>query len=381
MGAAYVLTTNGTRRRIVVYGTSSDDVGEKLRRKMADSDKGIPVSAKAWTMAEYLRYWLEHVVKVRRPKTYQGYEGIVRNYLIPGLGKKKLHRLTAPDVRTFFTQVRSRCRCCTEGIDARREEPRCCAIGRCCDLRLSVRSVQFIHAVLRNALQNAMREELVGRNVAKLVQVETPNYRVNRGLSVEQARTLLREASGDRWYAFYVLALYLGMRRGELLGLRWRDVDFEAQQLEIVNTLQRVDGELRFVPPKTRSSERTIPLPQICLDALKAHRARQAEDRLKVGDYWQDSDCVFATVIGTPVEPDNIRRSWYPLRERIGLEGVKLHDLRHSCVTLLLSIGVPPNVVREIVGHAHIGVTMEIYAHASLDQMRAALKRLDEHLA
>lgn len=245
---------------------------------------------------------------------------------------------------------------------------------------LSVRTVQYVHAVLRNALQNAMREELIGRNVAKLVQAQTPNYRVNRGLTVEQARRLLREAHSDRYYALYVLALYLGMRRGELFGLRWSDIDFDRRQLEIINTLQRVEGELRLVPPKTRDSQRTVPLPRVCLDAFREQRARQAVDRLAVGPYWQESGHVFASALGTPAEPANLRRSWYPLRTRAGLDGVKFHDLRHSCVTLLLSIGVPPNVVREIVGHADIGVTMGIYAHASLDDKREALRRLDEHL-
>lgn len=123
-----------------------------------------------------------------------------------------------------------------------------------------------------------MREELVSRNVAKLIQVETPNYRVNRGLSTEQARTLLKETKADRLYGFYVLAIYLGMRRGELLGLRWQDVDLAEKTLEITNTLQRVDGKLRLVPPKSRTSERTVPLPQVCVDALTIQRDQQARD-------------------------------------------------------------------------------------------------------
>lgn len=149
----------------------------KLRKKMADSDKGIPESAKKWTVAEYLTYWLEHVVKSRRPKTYQGYERILGNYLIPGLEKEPAstdaHRKSACSSHNYGRKYRS----CAEGIDARREVPRCCAIKDCCHLSLSVRSIRFVHAALRNALQSVMREELVSRNAAKLIQVETPNYR------------------------------------------------------------------------------------------------------------------------------------------------------------------------------------------------------------
>jgi hypothetical protein len=200
IGAAYVLTTTGHRKRITVSSRDPDEARKALTRKIADSDAGIPVAAQTWTVAQYLAYWLEHIVKPRRPKTYQGYEGVVRRYLTPILGRKKLHRLTAPDVKMMMTRLRTECRCCADGIDAAREEKaqKCCAKGKCCHQVLSVRTVQFVHAVLRNALQNAVREEMIPRNVAKLVQVETPRYRINRGLSLEQAKHLLTAAKDDR---------------------------------------------------------------------------------------------------------------------------------------------------------------------------------------
>ena len=162
--------------------------------------------------------------------------------------------------------------------------------------------VQSIHAVLRNALESAVREEVIPRNVAKLVKVTTPKYAVNRGLSAVQARQVLKAAKGERLYALYVLALCLGLRRGELLGLRWQDADLDVGTLEVVQTLQRVGGALRFVRPKT-------------------------------------------------------------------------------CVSLLLHLGVPPDMVREIVGHSDIEVTMTIYAHTSLDEKRRALGKLGDALA
>ena len=382
-GAAYVLQPDGTFKRRMVYGKTAEEANEKLIQMQARSDQGIPAEATGWTLERFLTYWLEHVVRPgRKPKTAQGYEVVVRIHLIPGLGKKRLNRLSANDVRMFVKRLQHTCLCCLHSQDARRpmEQRRCCARGRCCEAVPSTRLVQQVHAVLRNALQAAVREELIQRNVAKLVQISGPTYEVNRGLTVDQARKLLVTARPDRLYALYVLALYLGLRRGELLGLRWEDVDLEAGSLEIRRTLQRVGGELRAVTPKTRTSRRTVPLIGLCTEALTAYREHQKEEAERTGKDWQNTGYVFTTLIGTPLEPDNLRRSWYPLRDAVGLPGTRFHDLRHSCVTLLLDLGVPPHIVRDIVGHADIGVTMTIYAYASLAEKRAALKRLDDRL-
>jgi integrase len=383
VGAAYVLQADGTFKRRPVYGKSEADVNRKLIQMQAQSEQGIPAEATGWTVERFLNHWIDHVVRPsRKPKTAQGYEVVVRNHLVPGLGRKRLNRLNATDVRLFVKRLQHGCLCCQHGYDARRPEParRCCANGQCCRSVPSARLVQQIHAVLRNALQAAVREELIHRNVAKLVQISAPTYEVNRGLTVDQARKLVVAAKSDRLYALYVLALYLGLRRGELLGLRWEDVDLDAGVLEVRRTLQRVGGELRAVTPKTRTSRRTVPLIGLCVEALTAHKERQKAEAERAGRDWQSSGHVFATVTGTAIEPDNLRRSWYPLRIAVGVAGTRFHDLRHSCVTLLLDLGVPPHIVRDIVGHADIGVTMTIYAHASLDEKRAALRKLDDRL-
>lgn len=243
-----------------------------------------------------------------------------------------------------------------------------------------MRMVQFIHAVLRNALENAVREEIIPRNVAKLVRVGAPKYKVNRGLTVDQARAVLQAARGERLYVLYVLALCLGLRRGELLGLRRQDITLvpcracdgedgeiggadcevcagngvESGTLEVVQTLQRVGGALRFVRPKTEGSERTIPLPALCITALCEHRIRQQAERADAWPDWQDHGLVFPSRVGTPMEPDNLRRSWERIRRAAGLEGVRFHDMRHTCVSLLPHLGVTPDVVRQIAGHSDL---------------------------
>jgi integrase len=376
-----VPTTAGTYKRAQGYAKTHDEARRKLTELVQRADQGVPVASVNWTVAEYLTYWLHQVVRdERRPKTYQGYEGVVRLHLIPGLGRKRLGRLTAQDVRAFVTQTRQECQCCKHGWDAQLAEPRCCALGQCCDSRLSARMVQSIHAVLRNALESAVREEIIPRNVAKLVQVPAPKYKVNRGLTAQQAKATLRAASAHRLAALYVLALFLGLRRGELLGLRWEDVDLDEAKLEVVHTLQRVGGSLRLVPPKTHDSARTVPLPAVCVEALREHQRRQDTERGQAWPDWEAHGLVFPSRRGTPMEPDNLRRSWGEIRRAAGLGTTRFHDLRHTCVTLLLDLGAPPHVVREIVGHSDIEVTMTIYAHVSLDEKRKALGKLGEVL-
>jgi integrase len=250
-----------------------------------------------------------------------------------------------------------------------------------------------------------VREEVIPRNVAKLVEVGALKYKVNRGLTVDQARDVLKAALDERLYALHVLALCLGLRRGELLGLRWEDVTLvgcravegeggevdgaecqtcassgvESATLEVAPMLQRVGGALRFVRPKTEDSERTIPLPPVCITALREHKVKQVAERADAWADWEDYGLVFPSRRGTPMEPDNLRRSWGRVRAAAGLAGMRFHDMRHTCVSLL-HLGVAPNVVRDIVGHSDIEVTMTIYAHTSLDDKRAALRMLGDAL-
>lgn len=363
--SAYVPTRAGRKRR-TVYGRTREEAAGKLADLLGQARRGVPVAEKGWTMARYLAYWLTEVVEQeRRPATVSAYRTIVDRYIVPRIGRLRLDALGPQDVRRLLNS----CREATVQLGSAEPRP------------VSARTVQMVHAVLRNAVEHAVREELVPRNVVKLVRVPAPHYEVGTGLSLAQARRLLAAVAGDRLWAVYVLALSTGLRRGELLGLRWTDVDLDGAELHVRQAMQRVAGELRVTAPKTRHSRRTIPLPALALDALREHRARQAAERLSAGPAWQDSGLVFTTAHGTPIEPRNLNRHWYALRTRCGLPGVRLHDLRHTCVTLLLDAGVPPHIVQAIAGHSGIQVTMTIYAHAAQEEQRKALRCLGERLA
>jgi integrase len=382
VGAAYVLTTAGVRRRKVVYGQSWEEANAKLTQLVARVEQGMPVPDRSVRLREYLDYWLKAYVSTLRATTARGYESVVRLHLRPSLGGKRLSKLTAQDVRAFLAALRDRCLCCANGLDRNnRQDRRCCSVGRCCDRRPTVRQVQFVHAVLRNVLSHAMREELIPRNVATLVKVPAPRYRVGKGLTVDQVRSLLKAAEGHRLHPLYVVAATMGLRRGELLGMRWQDLDFDKGTLRTEKTIQRVGGELVFQDTKTDDSDAVLPLPEVTWVALLDHQAAQATERAAARDAWRDFGLVFPTEIGTPIEPRNLNRHFAGLRERAGLPTVRLHDLRHTVVTLLLELGVPPHLVQAIARHAHVDITLKIYAHTNLDAMRAAVKRLDDHLA
>ncbi|MFF6801844.1 tyrosine-type recombinase/integrase [Streptomyces sp. NPDC012616] len=380
--AGYVLAPGNTRKRIRVYGTTRKEALAKLTEKIAASNRGLPAPSAQGSLAAYLTYWLENVaVHHLRQNTHTRYTTCVNRYLIPGLGKKKLTKLTAKDVRTWLNQLRTTCQCCTRGIDARRDQPRCCAASQCCRKLLSPLTLAYIHSVLKSALEHAVREEEIPRNVARNVRTGTPRHRRFEPLTADEARRLLTTAQGHWLHALFELALHTGLRKGELLGLRWEDLDFDRGTAAIRRTLQRIAaGGLTTLPTKTRASERRIALPTQCLKSLKLHREQQQREREAAGTTWQHSGHVFTTAQGTPIDPTNLTRTFTTLLRKAGLRRIRFHDLRHSTATLLLEQGVELVVIKELLGHAHIGVTATVYAHVRLRLQRNAIDSLSTAL-
>lgn len=365
-GAAVVPVRGGGRRRVRVYASTRGEARAKLDRMLDEARQGIPRSTHKQTVGDYLDYWLAHVVKPElRPTTYSGYEIMVRRHIRPELGRKYLVDLSPADVRRMLATLRAKE---TSGHGG---GPR----------TLSPRMVQFAHAVLRNALSNAVREELVTRNVAKMVKTSNPEYEVGDGLDPLAARALLSKITDDRLYALYLCAIVLGMRRGELLGLTWSAVDLDEGRLWVRQTLAWVDGQRRIQPPKTRASRRVIPLPEVVVIALRDHRKRQDDERAAAAERWTDTGFVFTNRRGEPLSPYSLTKYWHNVRMRADVPTLRFHDLRHTAVSLLLALGVPPHVVREIAGHSDIKVTMTVYAHGRLDEKAAALAQLGSAVA
>ena len=354
-GAAFVRTTGRRVERRYVYGRTRKEAQAKLADLQKRHDEGIAAGSTTLTVAVFLEEWLRHMQHRVRPQTVAGYENNARLHIGPRIGAKKLSRLTVRDVRIMVDDLR--------------------------ESGMSPRMVQWVHATLRVALQHAFAEDLVTRNVAKGVRIATPaTVTTIEPFDVDEARTFLRLVQDHRLYGLWVTVLVLGLRRSEACGLHWSDVDFDRQTVRIVRGLQRTGGVLQELPTKTRRSRRTVPMPAVVAQALTEHRDRQAKERAGAR-YWQDTPYVFTSTVGTPLEPRTLTRTFHALCARHGMRRVRLHDLRHTCVSLLLALGVSPRVVMEIVGHSAIEMTMNVYAHVSLDNQRAALDLLNAQLA
>ena len=379
--AGYVLAANGTSKRVRVYGSTRREAADKIAEKIADSNRGLPVATADSTVGDYLTYWLGSVAVHRlRENTHTRYATCVRLHLIPGRGAKKVARLTAKDVRTFLDRLRTTCQCCTQGLDTERKQ--CCAIGECCQKRLSPSTVTYVHSVLKSALEHAVREDELPRNIARNVKTPTHRPRRFRPLTAAEARQFLDAARTDRLHALYGLALRTGLRKGELLGLHWEDLDFDSGTASIRRSLQRTQsGGLMTLPTKTRASERRIALPTESVHSLKSHRQHQEVERRTADDSWKDSGLVFTTPTGGPIDPANMSRRFGRFLDSAGLRRIRFHDLRHSTATLLLEQGVDLVVIKELLGHAHIGVTAGVYAHVRLRLQRQAIDTLNGALS
>ena len=386
--AAYVYRPDGTRTRKFVYGKTRAEAAEKLTEIQEKTRQGIPAATSAMPLGDYLTYWLRAVAAVRlKPSTLMSYEVMALIYITPALGKKRLNRLSPADVRRFLAEFRDGCLCCLRGIDADRAEDdrKCCAKGRCCQRRPSARTVQYVHAVLRSALQHAVREELVARNVARIVETPQVARQEVRPLDGAEARMLLKAARSHRLYALWLLLVSVGLRRGEVLALTWDDIDFERRQLRVRRNLQRIKTELVFGTPKTARSLRTVPLPGRCVDALRRRQVAQRTERAAAGTSWdplphQPAGLVFTTPTGRPTDPRSLNRMLAVLCRTANVRGVRVHDLRHTCASLLLAQGVDARTIMEMLGHSTITMTLDTYAHVMETTLRAAAVRMEDAL-
>jgi integrase len=352
----------GKRRRKTAYAQREEEARAKLRKLQETQARGLSLLAPTHTVGQWLDVWLSDVKAHdgTRPATLVLYQGLADHYIEPVIGQVRLDRLTPRHVQHLIVETRN--------AQTSRGRPPSAATQR------------HVHKLIRNALADAHRLELVGRNVASQVKAPPMARQRRPDLTVEDAGRLLRVIDGERLEAFYVLALTTGLRRGELLGLRWEDVNLTFRQLHVRRPLHRVDGKLRFVEPKTGSSLRVVVIPKLAVRSLTKHRARQDAERLARGEAWRDQGLVFASSVGTPVEPRNINRRWDELRGRAGLDGLRLHDLRHGCATFMLAAGVPARTIMEVLGHSEISVTMNTYTHVLAQLREDAADAIDKIL-
>lgn len=358
---------DGRRTRKRLYGKTRAEVNRKLQQAMTSHRDGLTVQTRDQTVGQYLAHWLETSVKPGvRAKTYVSYEQVCRLHLIPGLGRHKLSKLNAQHVASYMTSKQS--------------------------AGSSGAAVNYHRSVLRIALNQAMRWDLLSRNVAALTQPRAHDAKQALPLTAKEADAFLRATQGGRLEALYSVALMLGLRQGEALGLQWTAVDLDGGTLAVRQQLQVITNVPQLVEPKTKRSVRTLPLPSEVVRALKEHRRRQLEERLLAGQRWGGSgqppadgstkrapwDLVFTSTIGTPLDPSNVTKDYKRILAAAKLTERRYHDLRHSCASFLAARGVSQRVVMEILGHSQLSTTANIYTHIDAEQLREATGRMSD---
>ena len=344
----------GLGRRKSFYAPTRGEAAAKLAKAISDLEAGVQLLDDRVRVGDFLVEWLESVARPRiRPSTYRRYEQLVRTFLVPQLGTVRLSQLKPMHVQAVLN--------------------RASASG------LKPMTVHHIRAVLRTALNDALRWDLVTRNAAALAESPRQRRPEVAFLDADQAREFLASLGDDRYGPLYVLAMALGLRQGEALGLSWLDCDFETGTIRIRNALQRLDRQWSLVDPKSESSRRTLPMPAIVRSALQRQRALQAEQRLLAGTRWQETGFVFTSAVGTPLEGVNVTHRLQRALAAAGLPRLRFHDLRHTAASLLLAEGVPARVVMETLGHSQISLTLNTYSHVTkrlLGEAAAAMDRV-----
>lgn len=376
---ATVYLPNGKRKP--VYGDSRKEVLEKKKKAEEEIAAGQPLTAgRTDSLQHYLeRVWLATTLPQRvaagrlSQGTLDSYGDTVDKHIVPHIGRVKLVDLAPHHLRTWLMELQAK----PSGRQRKKLRPGETELPP--PVLLSPRTVAYAHAVLRAALTDALRDELVKRNVATLVEPPASDRKKARVLTKEEAAALLSAAADDRLWAYWIVVLALGLRRGEGLGMRWSHIDFAEGTVRLEKSVQRVrgakdpetgrrKGQLVEKDLKTQASTATVALPATALEALKEHRKQQAAEQLEA-KVWADPDLVFTTGIGTALEPRNVSRSWDAVCTRAGVKA-RIHDLRHACASFLFAEGADIKTIQGVLRHSRQSTTSDVYVHF-LQEVRA----------
>lgn len=347
--------------RFVTVRGARKDAERELTRLLGQIEEGTYVEPSKLTVAELLERWLTGHAKDRvSAKTFERYAEIVQKHLVPALGAHQLRKLAPLQIEEYYAKALAGGRRNGKG-------------------GLSAQTVKHHHRVLSEALRQAVRWRLLHSNPCDHADPPRPARREMRTIDQAGAGALLSAIDGSAMHLPVLLALTTGMRRGEILGLRWKDVDVDRAAVSVTQTLEQTKDGLAFKEPKTDRSRRTIALPSLAADALRRHRARQAEHRLKIGRAYVDRDLVCCRPDGEPLSPRSLTKAFAELARKRGLK-LRFHDLRHSHISHLLAAGVHPKVASERAGHASVSITLDVYSHVVPGMQEDAAKKIDAAL-
>ena len=355
--------TGRRKQQALTVRGSKKDAERELRAILTHIEVGAHVKPTKMTVGEYLEQWLRSYATVNTgPRTYEGYSGIVHAHLIPALGSISLVALQPQHIQAYYSKA----------IQSGRKDGK----GG-----LSAQTICHDHRVLFEALRHAVKQDILIRNVAEAVDPPRPEHKEMSTLGPESVNKLLDAVRGTHYYDLYYTAIYTGLRRSELLALRWNHIDVELATLSVVETIHQLrNGEYVVRQPKSKRGRRLISLSPSLAILLRKHKEKQELDRMLLGKPLLPNDLVFSNPDGTPLRPNSITRHFKNLTDSIGLKGVRFHDLRHTHATLMLQQGIHPKIVSERLGHSSIAITLDTYSHILPGLQEAAARKFDEGL-
>jgi integrase len=353
------------------YGATRAEVAEKMTKAMYELNIGARLDVNKVTLSGWLDRWLVDYMKLSlRPTAYQVYETNLRLHVKPHVGHITLKALQASDLQRLFNNLLKDGRAATEW-------------DKDAHPGLALETVQKIRTIVKSALKQAVDSDLIIKNPATATKLPPMERKEVVPFTREEAEQFLSAARGNRIFAGYYLDIFAGLRRGEMLGLMWDDIDFQAGNFEIKRELVSFKDEktgkyiLDFQPPKTPKSRRTIPMTEDMVKVLKSHRAQQNEEKLFFGAAYINENLVFCSEDGKRIWPRNFNRQYTSLMKSAGIAYKKPHTMRHTCASLLLEAGEELKNVQELLGHSRIAVTADIYAHVLEKSKKKALNRLN----
>ncbi len=357
----------GKPKRRAVYGKTRREAGEKLAKLTTSISEGQYNDCGNITVQQYLDDWLKnYAINALRPKTYWSYEMVIRLHIVPQIGKIRLKDLGTDRIQILYNQKANNGRNDGKG-------------------GLAPRSVERIHTVLHKALEQAVITRKIGYNPAKGTVLTLRTQKEVRALTPQEQDVFESALMKERLQAGFLIGLYGGLRRGEVLGLEWSDINFDecsvTLEREILRYKDKGTGESRLdlQPLKTKKSYRTVPLPEVLLNHLKKHKAQQAKEQLKAGPMYQNQNLVFCTTLGTFIEPRNYNRTFSRIIKNAGIENFNLHGLRHTYTTRLAELGIDPKIRQELLGHEKSSTT-EGYTHILWEMMKMAVDRMNDYM-
>ena len=342
-------------RRLTKYFKTRKEANEWRQEILRQKKNGLSLAGATAQMSEFLANWLATAKTSVRIKTYQQYEQVVRIHILPTVGRIKLEAITPNVIQALYNKKQHQ--------------------------NASVRTVRLIHSVLHRALHQAVMWQLIGWNPADAVVQPKLVRKEMKVLSDTQVRNLLLASKGTRYEALFQIAVTTGLREGEILGLKWSDVDWKSKQIQVVRQAQRINKVgLVFSEPKSAAGRRCIQLGVSMMDKLREHMELQNLERQFQGDKWIENDLIFPSTIGTLKDPRNLIKVFKQYLKKAGLPEIRFHDLRHTAATLMLQMGTHPKIVQERLGHSDISLTLNTYSHVMPSMQEEVATKMDEML-